>query len=377
MPIVRATILLAGLGSGALLASCGGSSSSACDGIGCSGHGYCVAVADIPYCVCAAGYHPVGAACETNVAANPCAGIDCDGHGICRVEAEEPACDCAPGYEPLGALHCVPVARPDAGTDDAGADDVAADEVLESAVDTAVPRCGDGIVQSGEECDDGNFADDDACLSSCRSARCGDGVVWTGVEECDTTDMPACTTSCGTDGYQSCIGCGWTSCEATGDECNGVDDDCDGRTDEDGCAWGEYCFEGGCFDEPVFEQGPSCADLGTPHPAPDYLQYYQVRGRPGARVEKWNRHVSCAYAPAVPAPETEPPNDVRIGAYGVARLEFPLDVGLTDCEFDVLGHWESWVVVDGIESNYVYSTYYLSGCSNVGTCSLAQSYCPP
>ena len=26
-------------------------------------------------------------------------------------------------------------------------------------------RCGDGIVQSGEECDDGNTADDDACIT--------------------------------------------------------------------------------------------------------------------------------------------------------------------------------------------------------------------
>jgi cysteine-rich repeat protein len=28
--------------------------------------------------------------------------------------------------------------------------------------------CGDGIVQAGEDCDDGNLIDGDACPSSCR-----------------------------------------------------------------------------------------------------------------------------------------------------------------------------------------------------------------
>ncbi|MBN1773097.1 MAG: hypothetical protein JXB32_17655 [Deltaproteobacteria bacterium] len=376
MRTVRLPILLAALGLGALVATCDGGAPGACDGIACSGHGYCVAVADIPYCVCAAGYHPVGAACEPNAAANPCEGIDCDGYGICRVEAEAPACECAAGYESLGALHCVPASRPDAGTDDAGTDDAVPEDV--AAEEETVPRCGDGIVQTGEECDDGNGADDDACLSTCRTARCGDGVVWSGVEECDTTEESPCTTVCGSTGWAVCADCtGWTCVPPAHEDCNGIDDDCDGETDEDSCGWAAYCLDGGCWALPSFEQGPPCADLGTAHPAPDYLQYYQVRGRPGARVDKWNRHVSCAYAPAVPASETEPPNDVRIDADGVARLEFPLDVGLADCEFDVLGEWESWVVVDGYESNHVHSTYYLSSCSNVQTCDLGALYCPP
>jgi len=50
---------------------------------------------------------------------------------------------------------------------------------------THVAACGDGAVDEGEECDDANQADDDACLSTCVAARCGDGVVETGVEECD------------------------------------------------------------------------------------------------------------------------------------------------------------------------------------------------
>lgn len=66
--------------------------------------------------------------------------------------------------------------------------------------------CGDGVVQAihGEQCDDGNFIDDDGCDAACRTGeaqvaeelvgRCGDGEVQTpnrdGIEEvCDTGDQ--------------------------------------------------------------------------------------------------------------------------------------------------------------------------------------------
>jgi cysteine-rich repeat protein len=45
--------------------------------------------------------------------------------------------------------------------------------------------CGDGILQPGEECDDGNNDNQDECLMTCNNARCGDGYLQTGVEECD------------------------------------------------------------------------------------------------------------------------------------------------------------------------------------------------
>jgi cysteine-rich repeat protein len=48
-----------------------------------------------------------------------------------------------------------------------------------------LPGCGDDILQNGEECDDGNLSDTDACLSSCLVATCGDMFVQNGVEECD------------------------------------------------------------------------------------------------------------------------------------------------------------------------------------------------
>lgn len=52
-------------------------------------------------------------------------------------------------------------------------------------IDVAPPVCGDGIVQLGEECDDGNLDPVDGCEPDCtQTPVCGDGTVQTG-EECD------------------------------------------------------------------------------------------------------------------------------------------------------------------------------------------------
>lgn len=68
------------------------------------------------------------------------------------------------------------------------------------------PLCGDGKVDEGEECDDGNDDDQDACLNSCEEARCGDGITrldleasQSGGEACDDADdidTNACTNQC-------------------------------------------------------------------------------------------------------------------------------------------------------------------------------------
>jgi cysteine-rich repeat protein len=69
---------------------------------------------------------------------------------------------------------------------------------------TAVPECGNGVLESGEECDDGNQDNTDACTNACEPATCSDGFVQMGVEDCDeggvqTADCEAtCTrTRCG------------------------------------------------------------------------------------------------------------------------------------------------------------------------------------
>lgn len=60
------------------------------------------------------------------------------------------------------------------------------------------PYCGDTIVQDGEECDDGNRTDTDACRNTCFYPRCGDRVV-SMTEECEdgnTESGDGCSADC-------------------------------------------------------------------------------------------------------------------------------------------------------------------------------------
>ena len=48
------------------------------------------------------------------------------------------------------------------------------------------PVCGNGILEDGEECDDGNNVDGDGCDANCQNEECGDGIIQTGLsEECE------------------------------------------------------------------------------------------------------------------------------------------------------------------------------------------------
>ena len=72
-------------------------------------------------------------------------------------------------FAPFGALVALVVLAACGGGGDHGAFD----------------DCGNGVVNSGEECDDGNVSDQDACLSTCQLNVCGDGFVNQGVEQCE------------------------------------------------------------------------------------------------------------------------------------------------------------------------------------------------
>ena len=79
---------------------------------------------------------------------------DCPSTGLCRMGR------CAPHWE----------GKEDGGTTVGGGLDAS---------------CGNGILERGEACDDGNQVQEDACLTDCTLARCGDGVVQAGEEDCD------------------------------------------------------------------------------------------------------------------------------------------------------------------------------------------------
>jgi cysteine-rich repeat protein len=90
--------------------------------------------------------------------------------------------------------------------------------------DCSPQTCGDGIIQPPEVCDDGNKDDSDACLHTCLPAFCGDGFVEAGVEQCDDGNS---------DNGDACVACQPARCgdgfvEAGVEQCddgNQVDDD--------------------------------------------------------------------------------------------------------------------------------------------------------
>jgi cysteine-rich repeat protein len=120
--------------------------------------------------------------------------------------------------------------EPDATIRDGGGLD--ADASATPSVDADAGRidvrgavCGDGRVDPGERCDDGNRIDTDRCRNDCTLARCGDGVVRMGVEECDDGN-----TAAGDGCSVACVRCAG----------EGVDDPVTGacyRRDETSSAW--------------------------------------------------------------------------------------------------------------------------------------------
>ena len=97
---------------------------------------------------------------------------------------------------------------PDAGTGDAGALDAGSDG---GAPDAGPGRCGNGAMDPGEACDDGNADNRDGCTTACRLAGCGDGYVQSGLgEQCDdgnaVDDGNGCLASCQREDGFTCVG---------------------------------------------------------------------------------------------------------------------------------------------------------------------------
>lgn len=112
--------------------------------------------------------------------------------------------------------------------------------------------CGNGKVDTGEECDDGNKEITDNCLPNCKQAKCGDGVTHAGVEQCDDGNMvddDACRNNC------TAAGCGNNVVEGM-EECD------DGNMDDtDNCT--STCFLPKCGDGFVHAGIEQCDDGNT------------------------------------------------------------------------------------------------------------------
>lgn len=159
------------------------------------------------------------------------------------------------------------------------------DDDTDACVNCMMATCGDGAVYDGfEDCDDGNEEDEDACKSDCTPNVCGDGVVNPAAEECDDgdeDDLDGCRNDC-TEAF-----CGDGVVDATSEECDdgdvvqtndckndctfnvcgdGVthaeDEECDDGNDDNTDACTTSCNDAACGDG--FEQlGEQCDDGGN------------------------------------------------------------------------------------------------------------------
>jgi len=138
----------------------------------------------------------------------------------------------------------------------------------------APPACGNGIVEDGELCDDGNTTPADGCPTDCKSiesnfvcptpgkpcvstVKCGDGKV-TGGETCDDSNAVAgdgCDASCKIEPGWICVTVGATCSPA---KCG------DGlRVGTEACDDGNTANGDGCTDKCQLEPGYKCPTPGT------------------------------------------------------------------------------------------------------------------
>jgi cysteine-rich repeat protein len=98
-----------------------------------------------------------------------------------------------------------------------------------------VPGCGDGFVDPGEDCDDGNILEGDCCSALCQfepvDSPCPDGLYCNGDETCDGAGTCKDGTPIDCDDL---VGC-------TVDACNEATDSCDNTPDDGVCGNGVFC----------------------------------------------------------------------------------------------------------------------------------------
>ncbi|MFH2007732.1 MAG: fibrinogen-like YCDxxxxGGGW domain-containing protein, partial [bacterium] len=134
------------------------------------------------------------------------------GDGVCETTRGESCPVCPQDCCPCGDAVC----------------DDALGETCGMCRDDCCPDCGNGILDAGEECDDGNLTDNDGCDHVCEDedgvAVCGNGL-WEAGEGCDdgnTTPGDGCDGSCGIE-----FVCGDAACDtANGETCQLCPGDC-------------------------------------------------------------------------------------------------------------------------------------------------------
>lgn len=151
-------------------------------------------------------------------------------------------------------------------------------------VNWVLTTCGDGTMDAGEECDDGNTDDTDDCTNACTNATCGDGIVWAGMEGCDdgTANSDTVADACRTDCSPAICGdmvvdtgemCDDGNMDDT-DDCTNLcapatcgdgvvqagEEECDDGNTEDTDACTNACTDAVCGDGLVFDGTEECDD---------------------------------------------------------------------------------------------------------------------
>ena len=65
----------------------------------------------------------------------------------------------------------------------------------------SIPKCGNGTLDTCEQCDDGNSSNNDDCTNLCKDNICGDGFALHGAEQCDQSQLSPSSELCPI-GYQ-------------------------------------------------------------------------------------------------------------------------------------------------------------------------------
>ncbi len=160
--------------------------------------------------------------------------------------------------------------------------------------------------------------------------------------------------------------------------CNGVNDNCaagiDEGTDTQLCGVGFYCESASCYPWPTLSvqdsSGGSCPDFSGADGPPDFRIHKVITGRPRAVARQTNRRVSCPGAPATPGAE--------FTLDGVGRFEETRpNEGITECSAvsPFLGRWESWIEIDGRESEHIFLNHRCSADPALARCADVADYC--
>lgn len=135
--------------------------------------------------------------------------------------------------------------------------DLDGDGVGDACVAGAI--CGNGVLEVGEECDDGNTQDHDGCDFKCQveqlEPKCGNGII-EGTEQCDDgnlLDGDGCSHECIHENMQLLV-CGNGLVEPENSE------QCDDGNTEDGDGCNQWCKEEGPCGDGKLHVGEECDD---------------------------------------------------------------------------------------------------------------------